>query len=248
MSPSRSLPPSTVRRALTACTMALVLGATLAGPVAAQGVGEPVKPTEPGPDATTTTSPPEPTTTSRPGDTDDPPVQASPTSVSASDDDDGSAVAVVGAAVVGLLIGLLLAGVPLGLALSRRRRATTAVPPVAPPAPAHWTSPPTPPPSDTLAAGQRANLVRCLIDLRDRLPSDALRDEVARALSAAGIVEDSPAGAAFDPERHRAVAQTPTDDPARHNTVAAVERPGYRDGDTIVRPPEVVVARHGGLR
>ena len=42
-----------------------------------------------------------------------------------------------------------------------------------------------------------------------------------------------------------AVDQVATDDPARHNTVVTTERPGYADGDRLVRQPEVVVARHG---
>jgi molecular chaperone GrpE (heat shock protein) len=42
------------------------------------------------------------------------------------------------------------------------------------------------------------------------------------------------------------VHQVVTEDPAVHNTIVSVERPGYADGARIIRQPEVVVARIGG--
>lgn len=170
--------------------------------------------------------------------------------------DDGTSIAALGAVgVVAFILGLIVAAIPLGAALSRRKTSPGA--PLAPPPPG-----PAPTPLPTPAAGspaigpapardtdqirhQRVVLVEALIALRDKLPSAALGDEAAQALAAAGIVEVRPEGMAFDPAHHRAVHQVATDDPARHNTVAAVERPGYSDGTSTIRQPEVVVAVHG---
>lgn len=255
------------RRALAA--VAAVLAATLLlGAPAGAGIGDPFDP-----DGTTTTTEAPTTTTEADGDEPDgspttaaeePEAPSSEPSANGADgadaegqaggegdddaDDDGtSTLALVAAALGGLVLGALLAGVPLALALSRRTPGPTAPAGAgAPPAAAPVARPaPAPTPVDDGAHAQRAGLVEALVSLRDQLPSDALRAEAARALSDVGVVEVSPLGEAFDPSRHRAVAQSPTDDPARHNTVAAVERPGYVDGAREVRPPEVVVARHG---
>ncbi|HMJ75901.1 MAG TPA: nucleotide exchange factor GrpE, partial [Iamia sp.] len=172
-------------------------------------------------------------------------------------DDDGTSIAALGAVgVVAFILGLIVAAIPLGAALSRRRSVPVA--PLAPPAPGHAPPPPLPTPAaGSPAIGpapsrdadqirhQRVVLVEALIALRDKLPSAALGDEAAQALAAAGIVEVRPEGMPFDPTHHRAVHQVATDDPARHNTVAAVERPGYSDGTSTIRQPEVVVAVHG---
>jgi molecular chaperone GrpE len=50
-------------------------------------------------------------------------------------------------------------------------------------------------------------------------------------------------GAPFDRHESRAVRTVETDDPARANHVAEVLQPGYRLGDRILRPAEVVVCR-----
>lgn len=170
------------------------------------------------------------------------------------DDDEGtSVVALVAVGLVGFVLGLLLAAVPLGAALARRKAARPApAPALAPvptgPAPAPAAGPvvgPAPTREEAQARSQRAALAEALMGLRDQLPSAALGDEAARALAAVGITEVRPDGQPFDPSRHHAVDQVETDDPARHNTVASTERPGYADGDRLVRQPEVVVARHG---
>jgi molecular chaperone GrpE len=64
-----------------------------------------------------------------------------------------------------------------------------------------------------------------------------------RGLLTAEGVEPIPAeGAVFDPRLHEAVAQLPVADvPEGH--VAQVVRQGYRKGDRVLRPPQVVVSK-----
>jgi len=263
------VPRGRALRVLVAAAAVVVGLAWFAATPALAGLGDPVDPrdtTEPDQlEATTTTEAPAttegdaasttaaegPTTTDveRDGteETDDATVDES---------DDGTSIAALGAVgVVAFILGLIVAAIPLGAALSRRKSAAGA--PLAPPPPGPAPTPPPTPAAGSPAIGpapardadqirhQRVVLVEALIALRDQLPSAALGDEAAQALAAAGIVELRPEGMAFDPAHHRAVHQVATDDPARHNTVAAVERPGYSDGTSTIRPPEVVVAVHG---
>lgn len=174
-------------------------------------------------------------------------------------DDGGTSIVALGAVgLVAFLIGLAVAGLPLLAALSKRKAAAAGPGPVPPAAP-------TPPPAVAPAPGasggpaigpppardtdhvraQRVALVEAVIALRDKLPSEALATEAAEALASAGITEVRPEGQPFDPAQHRAVHQVATDDPARHGTIASVERPGYTDGTSVIRQPEVVVAVHG---
>ncbi|HEX7134938.1 MAG TPA: nucleotide exchange factor GrpE, partial [Iamia sp.] len=245
---------------------AVVVGfAWFAAAPALAGLGEPVDPrdtTEP--EETSTTSTTTTTEADTPGTTeaDGPTTTVAPRdgtdedAATTVDEDDGTSIAALGAVgVVGFILGLLLAAIPLGAALSRRKKAPS---PLAPPAPAATPAPipapapggpaigPAPSRDSDQVRQQRVVLVEALIALRDKLPSAALGDEAAQALAAAGIHEVRPEGVAFDPAHHRAVHQVPTDDPARHGTIASVERPGYSDGTSLIRPPEVVVAVHGG--
>lgn len=271
--PAPGAPTVTRGRGLRVVVAAAVLVAFagLAATPALAGLGEPVDPrdTEPEQQPSTTADGPatteaetpttdggdEPTTTvaERDGTTD------AETEDATVDEDDGTSIAALGAVgVVAFIVGLLVAGIPLLAALSRRKAAPP-VPAGAPtsaaaPGPAATPTPATGSPAIGPAPSrdadqvrqQRVVLVEALIALRDQLPSAALGDEAAQALAAVGITEVRPEGLAFDPTHHRAVHQVPTDDPARHNTVATVERPGYRDGTSTIRPPEVVVAVHGG--
>jgi molecular chaperone GrpE len=70
-----------------------------------------------------------------------------------------------------------------------------------------------------------------------------VRSELSAALARTGIESFSPAGQAFDPEVHEAVAtsEQPADG-AASGTVVEVYQPGYRCGETIIRPARVVVA------
>jgi molecular chaperone GrpE len=70
-----------------------------------------------------------------------------------------------------------------------------------------------------------------------------VRSELRAALARTGIESFSPSGEAFDPELHEAVAtsEQPADG-AASGTVVEVYQPGYRCGETIIRPARVVVA------
>ncbi|HZU60870.1 MAG TPA: nucleotide exchange factor GrpE [Solirubrobacteraceae bacterium] len=65
--------------------------------------------------------------------------------------------------------------------------------------------------------------------------------EVLAALARVGVEPFDPAGQAFDPSWHEAVAQQPVDG-AQSGTVAEVYQRGYRLGDTVIRPARVLVA------
>jgi molecular chaperone GrpE len=70
-----------------------------------------------------------------------------------------------------------------------------------------------------------------------------VRSELSAALARTGIESFSPAGEVFDPAVHEAVAtsEQPADG-AASGTVVEVYQPGYRFGETIIRPARVVVA------
>lgn len=88
---------------------------------------------------------------------------------------------------------------------------------------------------------ERKTLVETCIYVRDRATSKAIADRLAWALNEVGVVEDRPAGEAFDTARHEAGGTTPTTDPALSGTIAAVEIAGYTDRGQIVRAPVVTV-------
>lgn len=254
------MPRGTALRALVAA--AVVVGSAWFATPALAGLGEPVDPrdtTEPREEPTTSTTEadgpsttaeddgPASTTTEAKEDDDEPAdeVDGDAASSSSDADDEGTSIAALAAVgVIAFILGLLVAAVPLGALLSKRKAAGTA-----PASPASSGGPaigPAPSRDTDQVRQQRVALVEALIGLRDKLPSEALSAEAAQALAAAGIHEVRPEGVPFDPAHHRAVHQVSTDDPARHNTVASVERPGYSDGVSTIRQPEVVVAVHGG--
>ncbi len=59
-----------------------------------------------------------------------------------------------------------------------------------------------------------------------------------------GVESFSPGGEAFDPSLHEAVATVPQppEAGAASGTVVEVYQPGYRLGESIIRPARVVVA------
>jgi molecular chaperone GrpE len=70
-----------------------------------------------------------------------------------------------------------------------------------------------------------------------------VRSELSAALARTGIESFSPAGEVFDPVLHEAVATSEqAEDGASTGTVVEVYQPGYRLGETIIRPARVVVA------
>jgi molecular chaperone GrpE len=68
--------------------------------------------------------------------------------------------------------------------------------------------------------------------------------ELSGALARVGIESFSPGGEPFDTTQHEAVATVPQppDGGARSGTVVEVYQPGYRLGESIIRPARVVVA------
>lgn len=84
----------------------------------------------------------------------------------------------------------------------------------------------------------------------DAQPADVERaltgvaEDIGQMLRRHGVEPFRPEpGAPFDRHESRAVRTVETDDPARANHVAEVLQPGYRLGDRILRPAEVVVCR-----
>jgi molecular chaperone GrpE len=68
-----------------------------------------------------------------------------------------------------------------------------------------------------------------------------VRSELAAALARVGVESFAPAGEPFDPARHEAIVQLPVEG-AERGTVTEVYQPGYRLGETVIRPARVAVA------
>lgn len=68
--------------------------------------------------------------------------------------------------------------------------------------------------------------------------------ELTAALARVGVESFSPAGETFDPSLHEAMATVPQppEGGARSGAVVEVYQPGYRLGESIIRPARVVVA------
>jgi molecular chaperone GrpE len=68
--------------------------------------------------------------------------------------------------------------------------------------------------------------------------------ELTGALARVGIESFSPGGEAFDPTQHEAIATVPQppEGGAQSGTVVEVYQPGYRLGESVIRPARVVVA------
>jgi molecular chaperone GrpE len=62
-----------------------------------------------------------------------------------------------------------------------------------------------------------------------------------------GVERIGAAGEPFDPELHDAVGVHETDE-APDRTILEVARSGYRLGDRVIRPAQVIVARNTGVR
>jgi molecular chaperone GrpE len=69
-----------------------------------------------------------------------------------------------------------------------------------------------------------------------------VRDEFVSALNKVGIQPFSPAGEAFDPNEHEAMASHPAED-VEPGTVVEVYQQGYRLNGAVLRPARVVVAQ-----
>ena len=71
------------------------------------------------------------------------------------------------------------------------------------------------------------------VDLVDR--------KVWKTLEAAGVSRIDQAGVPFDPNVHEAIVTQPAAKPEQDHTVGTVVQPGYKMGDTLLRPARVVV-------
>jgi molecular chaperone GrpE len=71
-----------------------------------------------------------------------------------------------------------------------------------------------------------------------------VRSELSAALARVGVESFSPLGETFDPALHEAMATVPAaaDGGAGSGSVVEVYQPGYRLGESIIRPARVVVA------
>ena len=70
-----------------------------------------------------------------------------------------------------------------------------------------------------------------------------VRAQLAGVLRGYGVEQFAAIGERFDPRVHDAVGMAPVRDPARASTVLEVIEPGYRVGDSLLRPAKVVVGR-----
>jgi molecular chaperone GrpE len=70
-----------------------------------------------------------------------------------------------------------------------------------------------------------------------------VRSELGAALARVGVESFSPLGDTFDPSVHEAMATVKQpDDGGQSNLVVEVYQPGYRLGESVIRPARVVVA------
>jgi molecular chaperone GrpE len=70
---------------------------------------------------------------------------------------------------------------------------------------------------------------------------DLVERKVWKELEAAGVTRIDQAGVPFDPHVHEAVTTQPAQNPQQDHTVGQIVQPGYKMGDTLLRPARVVV-------
>lgn len=63
-------------------------------------------------------------------------------------------------------------------------------------------------------------------------------------LESNGLTFINPTDQPFDPHEHESVSSEPTDDPALDHTVSKTFRMGFKLGDRVIRPAQVVVRLH----
>lgn len=79
-------------------------------------------------------------------------------------------------------------------------------------------------------------------------PSDGLQsvlEQMEAILARQGVERVGAVGDRFDPERHEAISVQESDE-VPDRTVLDVARSGYRHGERVLRPAQVVVSRGGG--
>lgn len=94
------------------------------------------------------------------------------------------------------------------------------------------------------------DLDRALAAAQETADAQAILDGVALVrktllakLEEHGVTPVEADGAVFDPSVHEAVATLPVEDPSQSGRVIAVHRKGYALGESILRPPLVVVGK-----
>jgi molecular chaperone GrpE len=70
---------------------------------------------------------------------------------------------------------------------------------------------------------------------------DMVERKIWKQLEALGVTRLDQTGVPFDPHMHEAVTMQPAPTAAQDHTVAAVLQPGYKLGDTLIRPARVIV-------
>ena len=91
-------------------------------------------------------------------------------------------------------------------------------------------------------ATRRATVVATLVEIGDLVDDETAA--VRATLHRAGVeAVDVASGASFDASVQHVVGVTPTDDRSLDGLVAGTVRPGYRDGRTLLREPEVAIYR-----
>ena len=69
--------------------------------------------------------------------------------------------------------------------------------------------------------------------------------QLEEAAKAHGLVQFGAIGEQFDPALHEALGQDPAGSEAEDDTITAVLEPGWKMGDTVIRPAKVRVAAYG---
>ena len=70
---------------------------------------------------------------------------------------------------------------------------------------------------------------------------DMVERKIWKQLEAVGVTRLDQIGVPFDPHVHEAVTMQPAPSAEQDHTVAAVLQPGYKLGDTLIRPARVIV-------
>ena len=77
-------------------------------------------------------------------------------------------------------------------------------------------------------------------DLEGDAPFATIAAKLRAAAEKLGLIRFGEVGETFDPQRHEAIFQQPSDE-VETDTVADVVEPGYMLGGTLLRPAKVVV-------
>lgn len=154
-----------------------------------------------------------------------------------SEQPDSAGLAIVPLVVASILLMTLFGAIAAAI-LRRALRPNVAL------APRESNVAPVPREPDDAIHKQRRKLIESCIDLRDLVTSEAQREQLRMTLEEVGVtVVETNSGDRFDPDTQKAVDTVATSDPLLDQKIAETEQPGYKDGDTILRLPQVLVYR-----